>query len=97
MNAPKLADAGVIGMRIAREDSERDVLVRALRDLARRRQTDAVGIQKQRRHHARVVWRKAASLALVVSSDERQIEQRDGVQNEIREMVRRQPVKRTGR
>lgn len=40
-------------MRIAREDSERDVLVRALFNLARGRNPDAVRIQKQRHHHLR--------------------------------------------
>lgn len=97
MNATKLADAGVIGMRVAGEHAECDVLMRALLDLARRRQTDAVRIQKQRRHHARIVRREPAALALVVRDNGRQVELRDGLQNEIREVIGRQPVKRTRR
>jgi hypothetical protein len=45
VDAPELADAAVVRVRIAGDHPKRDVFVRPLLDLARRRHADAVGIQ----------------------------------------------------
>lgn len=71
MNSTKHSDAAVSGMRVSGEHAERDVFIRALLDLAQLRQCDALGVQEQVRHDARILLRKASHLAFAVRGDER--------------------------
>jgi hypothetical protein len=44
-------------------------------------------VQQQRHHHLRMVWRIAAQLAFVVRVDRPQIELRDDIHDEARQVV----------
>jgi hypothetical protein len=94
MHASEVADPRMVRVVIGRQHSEGHVLVRPPFYLARRRYTDAVRVQQQRHHHLRMVWRIAAQLAFVVRVDRRQIELRDDIHDEARQVVFRQPLER---
>src|SRR5690606_23319914 len=92
VDAPKLADPRVVGMGSAGDDSKGDVLVGVPLDLAGRADPDGVGVQKQRHHHLRMVWRISPQLALVVVVDGPKVELGDQVEDEVGEVPLREPI-----
>src|SRR5690606_26499730 len=71
---------------VAGDDSKGDVLVGVPLDLAGRADPDGVGVQKQRHHHLRMVWRISPQLALVVVVDGPKVELGDQVEDEVGEV-----------
>src|SRR5690606_2449822 len=61
VDAPKLADPGVVGVRSAGDHAEGNVLMRPALDLPGRKNPYSVGVQEERHHHLRVMRRVARS------------------------------------
>jgi hypothetical protein len=88
----KARDGRVIGRLIGADHPRGDVLDTAALDPPRRPLPDRVAIQQQRDHHRRIVRRPAVTVGPVAAIERAQIELRDGVDHEPRQMAIRQPL-----
>jgi hypothetical protein len=90
-------DRCVIRPLLSGHDPERDVLLAALLDQARRPDPARVGIEQQRHHHRRVIGRSAAPVAAVSRVERLEVHLADGVDDEPCKVLLRQPLPHVGR
>jgi len=97
MSATEFADPLEVWNIFPHNHSKRHVCLAASHDLARRKHPHAVRIQQQHQHHPRVERRLAAFFAVVVIHDRRDVNLFRDFQQEVDQMILRQPIVRRRR
>lgn len=87
----------MVRVRVASDYPKGHVLIRALFELARRGNSDAVGVQQQRHHHPPMVALIPAQLALLPRINLREVEFTDGIEHKPTQIPFRQPLQRRRR
>jgi hypothetical protein len=96
--AAELADPAVVGLLVAGQHPEGQILVAGTLDLAGRNDAHAVGVKQQHRHHARVKpLLPTRILGLGRDQDLGEIQLVDQIQQEIHLVVFLEPLARRGR
>ena len=85
-------DRRVIGPLLRRQHAERDILLAAALDRARGPRPACVGVEQQRHHHRRVIRWPTAAVETIGRIERVQLHLADGVDDEPREVVPRQPI-----
>ena len=85
-------DRRVIRALVGADHPRGDVLDAAALDAPRRALADRVAVEQQRDHHRRIVRRPALAVVAVGRVERLQIQRRDGVDDEPREMTLGQPL-----
>lgn len=94
---PEPGDRGVVRPLVGRDHPERHVDSAGPLDRTRRTHPDAVGVQRQRDHHLRVVRRASPPIGAVVGVERRQVHLLDRVEHEPGQMVLLEPLRQRRR
>ena len=97
MALTKPRDRRVIGRLVGTNHPDRDILDTPALDPPRRPLPDRVAIEQQRDHHRRIVRRPAVTVGPIAGIERAQIELRDGIDHEPRQVPLRQPLTQTRR
>jgi hypothetical protein len=90
-------DGRVIGLVLGGDHSVGDVLNARALDRPRGPHPARVRIEQQRHHHRRFIGRPRPPVTAIGAIERAEIHRRDGVQNEPREVILRQPLAHIGR
>ena len=86
------SDRGMVGPLVRRDDPVGDVALAQAFDPSARALPGRIGVQEQRHHQRRVVGGCAPAVITVARVDRGEVDLLDHVENEPRQVVRRQPV-----
>src|ERR1017187_9818398 len=92
MKLPKIRDGPEVRLIPRCQYSKSDILHQALLDPPRRKDPDAITIEQDLGHHARVIGRLAPIFLFIYSLDRRKVQLVHHVGYEIRQVVIRQPL-----